>query len=143
MRNSAPRHGADVSHFRKAGLNRQFLNFGTLDPDMAICRPMQLYECHSSLIFRQPSPPADTLRKRAGAIDMFLSDERGLDVPCDIRHLGVLAWPMRYLSSIFRECERWPFRTKCRVPLSFWLHAKPTLLGWDLLGDAHKNEGRP
>jgi hypothetical protein len=69
------RYRADGSDFPKAGLNRQFLNLGTLDPDVAICRSMQLYECHGSFIFRQPIPPADTLRKRAGAIDMFLSDE--------------------------------------------------------------------
>jgi hypothetical protein len=31
------------------------------------------------------------LRERAGAIDVLLSDERGLDVPCNIRHLRFLA----------------------------------------------------
>jgi hypothetical protein len=41
-------HG--VSDFRQAGLKRQKLNFGALNPCVAICRFMQLYECHSALI---------------------------------------------------------------------------------------------
>jgi hypothetical protein len=134
---------ADVSNFRKAWLKRQVLNFGALDPYVAICRFMQLYKCHSAFIFRQPSPPTDTLGKRPRAIDVFLSDERGLDVPCNIRHLRILARPTLYLSSLFRKCERWPFKTKRGVPLFFWLHAMPTWVGWDLLGDAHKCKGCP
>jgi hypothetical protein len=67
-------HGADVSDFREVGLKRQELNFGALNPYVAICHFMQLYERHSSFILRQASPPTDTLRKRAGAIDMFLSN---------------------------------------------------------------------
>ena len=97
---------ANVSDFREARLKRQALNFRALDPYVAICRFMELYKCHSTFIFRQPSPSTDTLRKRAGAIDVFLSDERGLDVPCDIRHSRLLAWLMRYLSSLFRKCGR-------------------------------------
>jgi hypothetical protein len=68
---------------------------------------------------------------------MFLSDERGFDVPSDIRHSQILAWPTRYLSGNKRDS----FPTK--VPLPFWLHAKRTLLGWHLLGDAQKYEGCP
>ena len=94
---------SDVSDFRQAGLNRQLLNFGAFDPGVAICRSMQLYKCRSSFVFRQPSPPTDTLRKRARTIDMPLPDERGLDVPGDIRHLRFLARSTLYLSSLFRE----------------------------------------
>ena len=97
---------ADVSDFCKAGLKRQVLNFRALDPHVAVGRFMELYKCRSTFNFRQPSPSTDTLRKRAGAIDVFLSDERGLDVPCNIRHLRLLAWLMHYLSSLFRKCER-------------------------------------
>jgi len=97
---------ADVSDFRKAGLNCQFLDFGALDPDVGIRRAMQLYKCHSSFSFRQPIPPTDTLPKRTGAIYVFLSDERGFDVPVDIRHSRLLARPTRYLSSLFRKSER-------------------------------------
>jgi hypothetical protein len=43
--------GADVSDFRKAGLKRQVLNFGALDPDVTIRRFVELYNCHSSFIF--------------------------------------------------------------------------------------------
>ena len=120
---------ADVSDFRKAWLKRQVLNFGALDPDVAVCRSVQLYKYLRSFIFRQTSPPTDTLRKRAGAIDMVLSDERGLDVPCDIRHLRLLAWPTLHLSNLFRKCERWALKTKFGVPLFFWLHAVPTWVG--------------
>src|SRR5258708_26612352 len=119
------RRDADISDFRKAWLKRQAPNFGALDSDVAICPFMQLYKCHSAFIFRQPSPPTDTLRKRAGAIDVFLSNERGLDVPCDIRHLRFLARSTLYLSSLFRKCERRPFKTKCGVPLFLWLHLMP------------------
>ena len=93
---------ADVSDFRKAGLNCQFFNVSALNPDVAICRFVQLYKCLNSFILRQPTPPTDTLRKRSGAIDMFLSDKRGLDVPCDISHLRLLALPTRNLSSLFQ-----------------------------------------
>jgi hypothetical protein len=40
------------SNFRKAWLKRQVLNFGVLDPDVAVCRLMQLYKCRSSFILR-------------------------------------------------------------------------------------------
>jgi hypothetical protein len=133
-------HSANVSDFRKAGLKRQVLNFGALDPDVAICRFMQLYEGHSPLFIRESRPSTDTLRKRAGAIDMFLSNERGLDVPCDIGHSRLLTRSIRCLSSFLRKCQGWPFRTKCKIPLSFWLQAKSTLIGCDMLGDAHKFE---
>jgi hypothetical protein len=39
------------SDFRKVWLKRQVLNFGTLDPNVAICRFVQLYKRHSSFIF--------------------------------------------------------------------------------------------
>jgi hypothetical protein len=42
--------GANVSDFGKAGLKRQMLNFGALNPRVAICRFVQLYECHSAFI---------------------------------------------------------------------------------------------
>ncbi len=40
-----------TSDFRKAWLNCQVLNFGTLDPNVAICRFMKRYKCHSSFAF--------------------------------------------------------------------------------------------
>ena len=39
------------SHFRKAGLKRQVLNFGTLNPNVAIRRFMQLNKCLNSFVF--------------------------------------------------------------------------------------------
>ena len=39
-----------VSDFRQAGLKRQELNFGALNPRVAICRFVQLYERHGTLI---------------------------------------------------------------------------------------------
>jgi len=44
------RSGARRSDFRQAGLKRQQLNFGALDPGVAIRRFVQLYECHGTLI---------------------------------------------------------------------------------------------
>ncbi len=45
------RYGAHTSDFRKAWLKRQVLNFGPLDPNVAICRFMKRYKCHSSFAF--------------------------------------------------------------------------------------------
>jgi len=44
------RSGSRRSDFRQAGLKRQQLNFGALDPGVAIRRFVQLYECHGTLI---------------------------------------------------------------------------------------------
>ena len=43
------------------------------------------------------------MRKRAGAIDMVLSHERGFHIPCDVGHSPVLAWTARRLYSLFVE----------------------------------------
>jgi hypothetical protein len=40
----------NVSYSRKAGLKRQELNIGALNPNVSICRFMQLYECRNSFI---------------------------------------------------------------------------------------------
>jgi coproporphyrinogen III oxidase-like Fe-S oxidoreductase len=51
---------------------------------------------------------------------------------------------MHYLSSLFPEMRKLAFQSKAaEFHRLFWLHGKPTLLGCDLLGDAHKFEGRP
>jgi hypothetical protein len=42
--------GSRRSDFRQAGLKRQELNFGALDPRVAICRFVQLYESHGAFI---------------------------------------------------------------------------------------------
>jgi hypothetical protein len=39
------------SDFRKARLKRQMLNFGSLDPNVAISRFVQLYKSNSAFIF--------------------------------------------------------------------------------------------
>lgn len=101
MRSVLFRYGTHASDFRKVRLKRQVLDFGPLDPNVAVCRSMKLYEGHASLAFRQPGPATDALRERAGAIDMFLSNERGLDVPGDIRHLSPSAWRTRHVPADF------------------------------------------
>lgn len=135
-------HGrsADVSDFRKVGLNRQFLNFRALETGVAISCFMQLYKCHRTFGFRQPIPPTDALRKRAGAIHMIISDERGLNVPCDIRHSKHLAWSTRCLSSLFLERA---FQNKGLSSIVFPVACQALLGRLDLLGDAHKCEGCP
>jgi len=130
------------SDFRKIRLKRQALNFGALNPYVTIRRLMQLYECHASFILRQAIPPTDTLRKRASAIDMLLTDERGLHVPCDIRHWRLLARLTCQLYSSILKRGRWPLK-QCRLALCFWLHAELIWLGWAFWGapvnvrDAH------
>ena len=42
--------GANISDFRKAGLERQVLNFGALNACVPICRFVQLYECHRAFV---------------------------------------------------------------------------------------------
>jgi hypothetical protein len=42
---------------------------------------------------------------------MFLSNERSLDVPCDIGHSRFLARAPQYLSTFLRKSEIWPFRS--------------------------------
>jgi hypothetical protein len=44
-------HVPHPSDFPKARLKRQVLNFGSLNPNVAIRRFTQPYKCHSSLIF--------------------------------------------------------------------------------------------
>jgi len=53
-RNSRPlafaRGSANVSDFRQAGLKRKVLNFCALNPCVAVCRFVQLYESHGAFI---------------------------------------------------------------------------------------------